>query len=257
MNLADIAERYRQYAILRHLKPRGLERNCRDFLQLGGLTRQHVLELEARLHARYAPRTAFEKLGRALTVLAWCARQGYCNAVQLERLCPPRPSVAALSIDQVQRLIEAAHGRLRVVLELLYGTGLRVGEVARLRVEDIDWEPPVLQVRNAKGGKARVVPLGSHLVSVLRPYVDGIGSGTLFHKMDMTHAVIDLGRRIGIKVSPHALRRAYATHLLRHGATLSEVGRLLGHTHLQSTVPYTTMDQSDLQRSLQQFHPRC
>ncbi len=184
-----------------------------------------------------------------------------------------------LSRDEAARVMEAvdpdspAYWRDRAVLELLYATGMRVSELTGLRIVDLDLEHASCLVFG-KGGKARLVPVGSTAVDVVerylrsvRPSVDrGLGKGTVFlnqrgtplSRMSVWTIVTRAASRAGIKrrISPHTLRHSCATHLLEGGADLVAVQELLGHADVSTTQIYTHLDREHLRRTHQRYHPR-
>lgn len=184
------------------------------------------------------------------------------------------PLPKAMSEADVKRSLELGppRGRLRsrdqAILEILYGAGLRVSELRRLRIEDLDLKEQLLYVRLGKGRKDRVVPFGDHVRDAVLNYLRErpVQRGTLFLSRDgeplsrsgLRGIVAKAGKRAGIKshVSPHRLRHSFATHLLRNGAPLPAVQALLGHASLSSTQIYLALDTSDLARMIERSHPR-
>jgi site-specific recombinase XerD len=174
----------------------------------------------------------------------------------------PRTLPAVLSRDEVARLLDAVgHPRDRLILQTAYAAGLRVSEVVRLRVGDIDAARMLLHIRVAKGQKDRLVPRSAVLLERLRAYwrehrppdwlFPGPGpSGHLSigHVQRVCRSAV---RTAGIrkKASMHTLRHSYATHLLEGGADLPTLQQLLGHSHISTTVRYTHVQQPHLQNS--------
>jgi site-specific recombinase XerD len=245
------------------------ERVCAFVLHVDGLLtrRGQPIALYTRAHLRLVVRAFLHFLvlrGHALEDL---------SALIVVRIpkCLPRP----LGEAEVKALIEAASRapivgrRNRAIIELLYGTGLRRAELLRLHLQDVDLHERLVHVVLGKGRKDRVVPLGERarlaLVDYLR-HERRPTSGPLFLTRD-GHALSDgalhalfvgLGQRAGFKlrVHPHRFRHSYATHLLRHGAPLPAVQRLLGHASIESTQVYLGVEVSDLRRMLERSHPR-
>lgn len=186
-----------------------------------------------------------------------------------------------LSQSQARRLIEAPSvftpvgKRDRALLELLYGTGLRVSECARLELRDVDLGKGTLFVRQGKGKKDRVVPFAGQAAAALdlylregRPaFTRSARQQTLFLSSTRGQALsagsIQLvvrqhARAAGLKlaVTPHTLRHTFATHLVQGGADIRHVQKLLGHACLQSTAIYTRVFPRDLKKALEKAHPR-
>ncbi len=163
------------------------------------------------------------------------------------------------------------------ILELLYGGGLRVGEICGLRVEDLRLDVGVAQVRG-KGDKERMVPLGRSAVTALERYlkagrpelqragrsrVVGIerrlflsARGRPLTRNRVWTMVRQAGAHEGVKASPHTLRHSYATHMVEHGADLRSVQTLLGHADIATTQVYTHVALGRLKAVHRAHHPR-
>jgi site-specific recombinase XerD len=164
--------------------------------------------------------------------------------------------------------------RDRAVLELIYGTGLRASEVERLDVTDIDLARGQLLVRNGKGRKDRFVPLIGRAAAALEVYMIEVRpahtardcTSALFISRRRTRlATADLrvlvakhgkAAQIPFRISPHSLRHACATHLLRGGASVREIQQLLGHQSLDTTALYTRVAIQELKAAIARNHPR-
>lgn len=239
-----------------------------------------------------------QTLGRSRTTLArrataarvftaWLARTGRVAADPGASLASPRahrtlPPV--LRRDEAEGLVRAAaeHAddgspvglRDVAVLELLYATGIRVGELCGLDVDDIDGERHVIRVLG-KGRKERTVPFGRPADLALRLWlrrgrpallVDGSGPalflGARGGRIDPRAVRTVVHRRIAEvpgapDIGPHGLRHTAATHLLEGGADLRSVQELLGHASLATTQLYTHVTTDRLRRAYQQAHPRA
>lgn len=182
-----------------------------------------------------------------------------------------------LTEAQARRLVAAPFPgsrigkRDRAILELLYGTGIRLGEAARADVTDLDLRTRILLVRSGKGKKDRVVPVPGRAATALgryvgesRPELVKHGDPALFvsrHGARLSlvglRAIVKRhGRAIGVELSPHALRHTCATHLLRGGADIRHVQELLGHRCLSTTALYTRVAIEDLRQLIARAHPR-
>jgi site-specific recombinase XerD len=165
-----------------------------------------------------------------------------------------------LSRTEVKRFLNALqHPKYRAIAFVLYSAGLRVSEVARLKVEDMDSERGRIHVRNGKGGKDRYVMLSPVALAVLREYVRVEWPRTwLFpagHRRDrhitsrtIQEQVKKAAKRAGIrkKVTPHVLRHSFATHLLEAGTGLRYIQDLLGHADIRTTTIYTHVAQNEI-----------
>ena len=194
---------------------------------------------------------------------------------RLDRLLPEM-----LSEQEVDRLLsvplpDTSLGlRDRSILEVLYASGLRAGEIVGLRLENYLREEKLLRVIG-KGNRERVVPVGDKAIVALeiwlakgRPLlVKPKTGGEIFlgeHGRRLTTArvwqiVQEMSKLAGLpkKIWPHLLRHSFATHLLSHGADLRAIQEMLGHASLATTQVYTHVDQARLKQIHRQFHPRA
>ena len=166
--------------------------------------------------------------------------------------------------------------RLCCLLELLYAAGLRVSELTGLDLQDLLREARTLRVLG-KGRKERLVPYHEKAAAALEVYLEHRGAFLATHALPPTAALF-LNQRGGrltptsvrgflakaleraavrARVSPHALRHSFATHLLNHGMDLRAIQELLGHASLSTTQRYTHLDLSDLSRTYDSAHPRA
>lgn len=233
-------------------------------------------------------RTTIARRATAARVFtAWLARTGRLPLDPGSTLASPkahRTLPAVLRADEARALVEAAATRaddgsacgLRDVamLELLYATGIRVGELAGLDVDDLDAERGVVRVLG-KGRKERMVPYGRPAARALdlwltrgRPElaVEGAGAalflGIRGRRIDQRAVRTLVHRRIADvpgapDMGPHGLRHTAATHLLEGGADLRSVQELLGHASMATTQLYTHVTTDRLRRAYQQAHPRA
>lgn len=173
----------------------------------------------------------------------------------------PKTLPSVLSPAEVLRLLEAASGRDRVLLQVAYGCGLRLNELLHLRVNDIDSSRMVVHVRQGKGAKDRLVPLSVCLLQNLRAYWQQHRPRTwLFpgQRSDQTMSDGNVQRRFARLVkrvrltkrcSLHTLRHSYATHLLEAGVDVLTLKTLLGHSSLQTTARYLHLSTERLQQT--------
>lgn len=198
-------------------------------------------------------------------------------------LASPRVPVrlpAVLKGPEADSLVEAPDGtdawaaRDRAILELLYATGLRVGELSELVEGDLD--PSLRRVRvRGKGGKERQVPIGLGAQEALRDYLAWARAATVpeddpgalfFNRRGRpirprdVRAVVEKYRTkvlVGRRVTPHTLRHSFATHLMEGGADIRAVQELLGHASLANTQRYTHVSRGRLFRAYRESHPRA
>jgi integrase/recombinase XerC len=183
---------------------------------------------------------------------------------------PGQTDASRSDLDPVERAFVL---RDRAVLELLYGSGLRVGEVAGLTCAQVDLDRGRVLVRG-KGDKEREVPMSDHSIDSLdtylsagRPMMAGEDRTSLFFNRkgkpfsgrDIRAMVEQYAGRLlpGRRVTPHTLRHSYATHLLEGGADIRAVQELLGHASVATTQRYTHVSRTRLFEAYEQSHPRA
>lgn len=187
-------------------------------------------------------------------------------------------TLAAPEVNTLLSSIDPAGGPLdcrdRALLEMLYGSGLRVSELVSLRAAQVDWDEDFLRI-TGKGGKTRYVPLGKVAAQALRDYLTdarpkllrhGRRADTLFLSVRGESLTRERIRQIIKKraamaglpenVYPHLLRHSFATHLLENGADLRVIQDMLGHADLATTQIYTHVDRKRLVSMIETFHPR-
>ena len=167
-----------------------------------------------------------------------------------------------LSRQEVKAMICAARLlKHRLIVSLLYGCGLRCGEVRRILLKDIDLDRAMLLVRQGKGNKDRYVPLGTLLVRGIRLFIEAENPQTYlfngnphstenvdgcFSQKGVQWIVKSQSKKAGIikDVNVHTLRHSYATHLLEDGLDIVSLKELLGHSHIETTMVYLHVAQS-------------
>lgn len=183
-----------------------------------------------------------------------------------------------LELKEVENLLEAPNGnsweekRDKAILETLYSSGIRVGELMGLNDDDLDLLSGQVKIRG-KGKKERIVPIGSVAIKAvqnyleLRPKREAKTRGALFISRMGTRLTDRSVRRVinkyvrrialGKEISPHTLRHSFATHLLDRGADLRSVQELLGHENLSTTQIYTHVSTKRLREAFDKAHPRA
>lgn len=237
-----------------------------------------------RLNEEGLAATSIRRAQSALrTYFGYLLGEGVMEDDPTERMDSPkvgRRLPDTLSRDEVARLLEspdtahALYWRDRAILEMLYGSGLRVSELTGLGLMDVDAEEGVVLVFG-KGSKERLVPLGGaagraldRYLREVRPGLErGKGRGRIFLNARGTPisrtSVWTLVKRaaeragLGKTISPHTLRHSFATHLLEGGADLAAVQELLGHADISTTQIYTHVDREYLREIHRSFHPRA
>jgi integrase/recombinase XerD len=197
--------------------------------------------------------------------------------VRSPRVVPRLPSV--LTPKEMEDLLQQPDPRQplgsrdRAMLELLYAAGLRVSELVRLSVNDVNLEVGYVRTKG-KGSKERIVPLGKPACRALEDYLKG---PRLLHPLRSSHPVLFVGRRgrgltrqgfwkilkgyarragIRKRITPHILRHSFATHLLERGADLRSIQSMLGHADIATTQVYTHVSREHLKQLHQRLHPR-
>ncbi len=255
-----------------------------------GVTEPAALDLAvlrswlARLRSTGAARTTLARRGSSARVFtAWACRRGLLPADPGALLATPRgarPLPEVLRGDEAQALVDGVDGtsaqdlRDRVVLELLYATGVRVGELCGLDVDDVDDARRVVRVLG-KGARERTVPFGEPAARALTAWRDrgrpswatarsgpALLLGRRGGRLDQRAARALVHRRLADvpgapDLGPHGLRHSAATHLLEGGADLRAVQELLGHASLATTQLYTHVSVERLRSSYARAHPRA
>lgn len=199
-----------------------------------------------------------------------------CDRVENPKLGRYLPSV--LSVEEVDAIISGVDTstwrglRDRAILEILYGCGLRVGEVCSLKISDVFLQERFLRVVG-KGNKERIVPMGESAVSAFVSYLEARPEGaeakygdTAFlnrsamplSRVSVFNMVKSAALKAGVtkEISPHTFRHSFATHLIENGADLRIVQEMLGHESILTTEIYTHIDSATWQSSILSHHPR-
>jgi integrase/recombinase XerD len=236
-----------------------------------------------------------QKLSARSQARALVAQRQFFKFLRVERICETNPTEEVdlprfgrhlpsfLTLEEVDRLLAAPDRtsprgmRDAAMIETLYATGLRVSELVKLRLGDVNLEAGYL-VALGKGKKQRIVPLGEAAVAQLRSFIESARPSFL---REGSTATVDsvfltrLGRRMtrqgfwkilgaharaaGIRraLSPHKLRHSFATHLVERGADLRSVQAMLGHADIGTTEVYTHLSRAHLRSVYDKFHPRA
>ena len=235
------------------------------------------------------PALSASSAARAVVAVRGLHRFGYADgelasdvARQVKPPVPPRRLPKAISVEDVERLLDAAGYpgtalalRDRALLEVLYGTGARISEAVGLAVDDLDLTDNTVLL-SGKGGKQRRVPVGSYAAKAVSAYlvqarpalaVAGKGSPRLFlnarggplSRQSAWVVLRTVAERAGLAagISPHTLRHSFATHLLEGGADLRVVQELLGHASISTTQLYTHVTGERVREIYARAHPRA
>ena len=235
------------------------------------------------LARKHAPSSIQRKVSAVRTWMRWLRRRRVIATCPADELAAPRvrrglPTL--LSVDAAKEVVEAASGdtpkalRDRAVLELLYGSGLRVSELCSLDLDQLDLAGGSARVLG-KGNKERVVPLGGRCLEALSRWLETRPQWLRARHPDAARAVFltVTGRRLYMRaveqlvkdygalgagradLHPHALRHTCATHMLDGGADLRAIQEMLGHASLSTTQRYTHVSMEHLMRVYDAAHP--
>lgn len=252
----------------------------RDLLKV---RREDLLDYLVMLSKRgRKPRSSARLLSCLRQFYQHALREGWTKTDPTTRIDAPklgRPLPKSLTEEEVESLLDAPDTeepeglRDRVMLEVLYATGLRVSELVGLRLEQVSLTQGLVRVIG-KGGKERLVPLGDEALNWLERFIKGgrfdiLGErpcaelfptrrGSGMTRQAFWYLIKRHAQQAGISkhLSPHTLRHAFATHLLNHGADLRVVQMLLGHSDLSTTQIYTHVARERLKSLHQTHHPR-
>lgn len=235
-----------------------------------------------------SPATVAQRIAAIRAFFRWAMREQLASEDPTMRLARPRvrsslPRVleAAEARDLVENpVLPARDSRLgstdglrnAAILELAYGAGLRVSELAKVDIRDLDLVAGLVQVREGKGRKDRRVPMGPPAVAAISAYLEARGlvcgqgppPGAVFlnpsGKRLSTRSIHTIVHRSGVSnglagVHPHALRHSFATHLLQNGADIRSIQEMLGHASLSTTQRYAAVDLDRLRETWNASHP--
>ncbi|MFQ5981348.1 MAG: site-specific tyrosine recombinase/integron integrase [Candidatus Heimdallarchaeota archaeon] len=221
----------------------------------------------------YAAPSLHRKICSARSFFKFLRQHGHISDDPTEIIESPKISRSlpkTLAVDDISRLLEATKNtRDYLIVILLYSTGVRVSELCHLSIGDIDFEQDLIHVVRGKGGKDRKVPLAPHVRDLIRAYAEKLGPPNsnlpLFRNRSDSRLTARSVQRIvrkakltaGIskKVTPHALRHAFATHLCDNNVNIRVIQELLGHASLATTQLYTHVSLEHLRKTFNEGHP--
>ena len=246
------------------------------------ITKQHIRNFIARLKRKHnTPASISRKMSAIRSfhkylVIEKLVESNVSLGVSLPKKEKKLPVV--LNVNEVDALMIAADGdeplelRNRAMLELLYGSGLRISELLDLKLSDLHVNMGFLNIIG-KGNKERIVPIGAEGTYALKRYLDKgrpnlkkipgeivfVNSrGSEISRVGFYKVIKKLSVKAGImkEVSPHTLRHSFASHLLENGVDLRIVQELLGHEDISTTQIYTHVTKQQLKKVYEEFHPR-
>lgn len=240
------------------------ERNLEDFEKV---KRTDLNTFILKMHdEKLAPTSVMRKIASLRGFFKWMSANEIISSnpsLTLEQPKLPKRLPKVMTVEEINELLNDNLSDInKVVLELLYGCGLRVSELTNLKVSDIDIKSKYLQCMG-KGSKERIVPLGKKAISALKKFLPKRDfsvkkynlktkillvndEGRELTRQDVYSFISELGKKIHKHISPHTLRHSFATHLLENGADLRIVQELLGHSDVSTTQLYTHISKKRL-----------
>lgn len=287
-------EEYIKYLTLRAWRASTIkhaESEIRKFFEFTGKKTDHTAEDVEKYYEHIKTKerklkssTIGYKMSQVFGYFKYLKREGHILKDPTEDIKLPFKKVISLqeipSADEIGHLInhtdpETLTGkRDRAILELLYSTGMRRRELINLDIYDIDLKEGQIFIRNGKGAKDRVVPLGTRAVEWLKKYIEIVRTRYMKNPNEKAIFLTEFGWRLGYgtldslfakyrarlkckgKFSPHKLRHACAIGMIRNGADIRFVQELLGHRRLSTTQVYTYLSPEDLKKMHHKYHPR-
>jgi len=225
----------------------------------------------------FSKKSVARKISSCRAFFRYLFREGKIKLNPFEHILTPKLGKRLPSFlypEEVVKLLNAVNLKHKngprdlAIIELIYASGMRVGEVAKLRPDSIDLENGEVLVQG-KGDRERVVLIGSHAISSLKKYLGTrpkdektlfLGRmGSKLTSRSVERMVRKYARKSGLskRVTPHTLRHSFATHLLSGGADLKIVQELLGHSSLSTTQIYTHITKEKLKSIYDKAHPRA
>jgi len=271
-----------------HLAPADPKSGARKFPDLKNVDHLTIREWLAELHSAQKKKASIaRKLAALRTFFQFLVREGLLESNPAKLVSTPRQEKKLpkhLSIEEAIKFIETPDiktdlgKRDRAMLELMYATGVRVAELTTLNLADIDFRNQLVRV-TGKRRKQRIVPFGDPAANAIRDYlkvrdkfllnspISERDDEALFLNYQGTRITTrSVGRMVekyikicaGIhRISPHALRHSFATHLLDSGADLRDIQELLGHARLSTTQVYTHVSMEKLVEVYDKAHPKA
>ncbi len=188
----------------------------------------------------------------------------------------PRNILEIKEIDKLEDIIDDKNildFRNKVIIELLFTTGIRVTELINIKLKDIDFDKKILHIKTGKGKKSRIIPLLPLITKLIKKYINRIRlkllnkkesellflshHGNKIHRHNINFIIQNYCKKAKIKkqISTHSFRSSFATTLLKNGASIRHIQRLLGHKKLRTTQIYTQVSIEDLKKVHSQCHP--
>jgi len=295
--MEDYVDSYYSYlAVIKGLSKNTLEsyiRDCKKFIlylkkdnvfELSKIKHSHILDFLTELkHKKSKPRTIARYIVSIKQFFKYLLIEKIITEDPTINIRTPKLSVSLpdiLSLQEIEELLESPDDSTNIgqrdstMLEVLYGTGIRVSELINLKLNSLNFDLGYIMVMG-KGSKERIVPLGSIALRKVKFYIENTRTSLLKSKISDYLFLNRNGKRMtrqgfwknlrqyviksGINktVTPHTIRHTFATHLLERGADLRTIQILLGHSDISSTQIYTHIDVKRLKDIHAKHHPRA
>jgi integrase/recombinase XerC len=263
-------------AFEKFLKNSGISLSATGTVEMEKVDRLAIRRYLSFLHRKNRKSSIARKISTLRSFFKYLVREQLVTSNPAKSVSTPKvekPLPTTLTVDEAFRLMESPAVdkglRDRAILELLYSSGIRVGELVGLNWDQLDMDLGIVKVMG-KGRKERIVPVGSKAVEALKAYLEKRavlgGEEPLFVNSrrgrltarSVGRLIKKYTRRSGIfrKISPHTLRHSFATHLLDAGADIREIQEMLGHASLSTTQRYIHLSPGKLMEVYDKAHPR-
>ena len=180
----------------------------------------------------------------------------FTERVPIKKKTKQLPKV--ISRESIKKMLEIVSDlKHKIIIELLYSSGLRLSELLNLKRKDLDFDRNVILVQQGKGAKDRITLMSEYLKIDLLKYYNKYefkteyvveGRDGKYTKKSVQKVLEELGKKVGIKLTPHMLRHSFATHLLEDGTDIRYIQKLLGHSDIRTTEIYTRVSNRDLSK---------
>ncbi|MFT3995243.1 MAG: site-specific tyrosine recombinase XerD [Dysgonomonas sp.] len=291
----DVIKKYKNYLLLeKSLSANSIDAYMEDLAKLSGfmaneelkvedITLDHLQQFIAQLYdLGISARSVARIISGIKSFFSYLELDGYIQNNPTELLDTPKIGLklpTVLSLEEIELLLSVIDlsikegQRNRAILEVLYGCGLRISELTKLRFSDLFFDEGFIKVEG-KGSKQRLVPISHTAINEIQKYLiyrsqievkKGYENalflsnrGTPISRIMVFHFIKQYAMEAGIKktISPHTFRHSFATHLLEGGANIRAIQLMLGHEKITTTEIYTHMDREYLRQEIIEHHPR-
>lgn len=239
---------------------------CND-TDINDIQRTQINSYVRKLHEKkYSPTSIMRKIASLRGFFKWaCANEKTKSnpTLTLEQPKTPQKLPKVMTLEEINSILSQNLTKLhRVIIELLYGCGLRVSELVNLKINDYDLNGKYLEC-TGKGSKDRIVPLGKKAIKAIKDYLPERDYNMQKYNLQTKYLLVnekgkevtrqevytfihEQGKKLHKAISPHTLRHTFATHLLENGADLRVVQELLGHSDVSTTQLYTHISKKRL-----------